>query len=946
MGEITQKEIKALYRRLSFKEDRDPKTATLLQLLKPCERILTDPEDTSLDEQQKVSLAKLLFSLDQQNQFNETLKKPESSDVNRFINLLREEVYRNVNNFVQGFGLNEKAADQLNQKLLEVFGTLIKTHQDQKILNFLENPKEIFTQINQPEIRKGVSFFTSSMKSPENHQDQINPYYARMLTGIYQKIESLKKSLGSQKTEEAKPGEDKTKPGDKWQVKHDAIYGITTWELTNKAAKDDPRLGTNGQLIVKEIDETGYNYINTEDLIERANLFFDTAQWLIDDDRHRQRYQLNPNPELSKLIEETKELFKEKIKTLELNIDEMKNLETRVSYFNEQYPKLEKAIKQALVDLIWLLHQANPHHSVNQWKEIIREEEKNWIYKQGRPNVINIRKIRIHGDDGSERIIRVISAQMTQGAQTKPSSIRALGTFGDEIPNHIQDITATIDEGKIFVHSTHRGHTSYSRFLEKNRMKRRFANVSDVEKVLSEYVTTLYKADPKLSREQVIEIPLSSMILLTPKKGSKRESGLTQVLNKIGIVPATKFESEHRQLKDVQFALEVLRYRAQPISIRLQDGSSARVKFKPSYMSLPVNMGETGQKLLEDSLQKQVNARGFVEYNESIGLYVQSFLKENKISFENNKIFSNLFENSQDFICEDYLRGGDAAKKISSLKQKIIDINVELNALANALNDLQHKLLMYRPDETFLYEQNQYPFEKLEKEFFKKLKKVDRYYEQIDEIHKKNYRKGSTDHTRLKSDIRRVLRTLPEMPEQDDEIQKKMREFALTIDRHLNCLDLFHSKKYRSALYQFQIAYVLNNQVLGKETESFCKSAEDRTGWLRIQIAAHLYFIQLLGRNPNRYHKPDQVLMDDLLRVAHEMGASLDNTFYNSRARGLQLDASLLKSKIGLEIGNKTARLAKGVFDHLKLNAPSKGIRDRWIAFREAIRARKSPGLR
>lgn len=937
MENITQGEIETLYRILSA-NSASKDVATLLQSFQPVyESIHTDSGNTFLDNQQKVSLAKLLFSLDQQHLFNEISEQPELSHFNRLINLLREKLYRNVYELIEAFGLKDEKAVQLNQKFLKILEKLIATNQDEEIQNFLERPTEIFTQISQPEIRKNPSFFTQSVQSEENYQDQINPYYGRILSDVYQKIESLRESLGSQETEEMKQGEDE------WQVKKDALYGITTWKLTNKAAKDDPRLGTNGQLIVKEIDETGYNYINTQDLVERANLFFDTAKWLLDDASLREYYQLDPNPELSELIEQRKELFKKEIKTLELNVDEMKNLETRVAYFNEQYPVLEKSIKQELVDLIWLLQQANPHYSLDQWKEIIQNEEKNWIYKQGRPNIINIRKIRIHGNDGSEYIIRVMSAQITQGDKTKPSSIRGLGTFGDEIPNHIQDITAMIDEqGKVHVLSAHRGHSSYSRFLETDRMKRRFANIGDVEKVLSEYVTTLYKADPKLSRNQVIEIPLSSMILLTPKKGSKTESGLNQGLNKSGIAPITKFESEHRQLKDVQFALEVLRYRTQPISIKLSDGSSASVRFNPSYMNLPVNMGKIGQTILEDSLQEHINARGFVEYNESIGLYVRSFLKENGSSFENNTAFSRLLENSERFICEDYLRGEDSAiREISLLKEKIIAVDNELKNLANSLNDLRN--------EEFPDQQNS--FKKLEKKFFKKLKEVYQYYEAINKIHKENYQKGyPTNDAKLKSDIYKVLRTLPKMPEKDDEIQKKMREFALTIDRHLDCLDLFHSKKYRSELYQFQIAYVLNNQVLGKETESFCKSAEDRTGWFRIRLAAHLYFIRLLGRNPNRYSEKEQVLMGDLLRVAHEMGASLDNTFYNSRARGLQLNASLLKIKIGLEIGNKIARLAKGVFDHLKLNKPSERIKNRWNKFLEANQTnqirRPPPSLR
>jgi hypothetical protein len=102
---------------------------------------------------------------------------------------------------------------------------------------------------------------------------------------------------------------------------------------------------------------------------------------------------------------------------------------------------------------------------------------------------------------------------------------------------------------------------------------------------------------------------------------------------------------------------------------------------------------------------------------------------------------------------------------------------------------------------------------------------------------------------------------------------------------------------------------------MDRNIETFCKSGEDRTGWMRVTLLALTTFKAANGRDPdfnnemdnNNFHK-------NYLNAAHELSASVDNTGFNSGARGLQVDSSYTTSSKNMDFGKSMAVLAKKIY--------------------------------
>jgi hypothetical protein len=143
------------------------------------------------------------------------------------------------------------------------------------------------------------------------------------------------------------------------------------------------------------------------------------------------------------------------------------------------------------------------------------------------------------------------------------------------------------------------------------------------------------------------------------------------------------------------------------------------------------------------------------------------------------------------------------------------------------------------------------------------------------------------------------------------------RDYCLLLQRFLRAQDMYFHKKYSSELYQFQVIYLLSSMQAGRLSEAFCKSAEDRTGWLRISLLAYHAFNLVYGHDPDIYNKEEKAIYTRMLVSARQLSASIENTEQNSDARGPQVDGDTTWVPDNV-ISKKSATLAKLVITRAK----------------------------
>ncbi len=720
--------------------------------------------------------------------------------------------------------------------------------------------------------------------------------------------------------------------GREWEVTIDMKYGTAIYRLVKPTADDIKNgwVGTNKELIVREaLNDDSYTYIRTEDLEARAVLLFDTVQWLLTNankNLQEKDYQLGDTKQINDEIKKMKTAFLTKQKAWALKLGKMQDVSTRVAYFEQQYTKAKKEIEQALFDLTWLLSKHYPTFSQQEWSDIIKKEEANFKMSQGRPNIVNFDVVK---DGKIQKRVRVMSGQFTCGEKTRPTTKRGVSqAIEDIVPNHVRDVTAVVDDNnKVKVLCSVIGHASYSNFEEKDRVKRRISNKKQVVTVIRDIIENMQNPIPDgKDKNNPITVSLTEMLLLTSKLGSLRESLAFHVIKK------DKYQSEYRQLKDSCLAMERLRYSEQPIAVKMKDGSITYVKYDTSYMNMPVNAGESQLKVYNNPLQIGINARGFVDYNKQARKFVNDFKIDNNSSLSDEvKHFINLSKAYIDIESEQ--------RKKQSLIFSIQLNEKFLKSSAKDLNDieakLQKKLDEKVPDEKEINSLKE-QYRKKEKEFSAHLKNNFHLYRQLNELEKRNYMWKTKELTEvLHKQIEKVIATLP-ADAKDDSEQKKVRDLALFMQGHLVCEDMFYHEKYQDEhnTYKFQSHYLINNRAMGREILASCKSSEDRTGWQRVMLAAYVVFIELYGHAPQFDQTEDKRKFDTIIiQKIHEMSASLENTKYNSEARGLQISGRYTDQRIGVEIGKKSAKLAKGIFNHLGGYEPSAEVSETWEAF-------------
>lgn len=721
----------------------------------------------------------------------------------------------------------------------------------------------------------------------------------------------------------------------KWSKSFHERYGVTTWIYTGDA--DDlrvGRVGTDGRTIIKFVNHDNYDFIRTEDFIKRGGLHILGFKH---QSIHQKYLRQLSNEQIYILIDwlnarET-QFQRELEESCALDVAQMTS-EDCVEYFTPRCKSASTIIATLYADLVDKLHAYQPNINKSEIIADLELAEKLHIIDRGRPAYI---KVGTMYEDGK----LMVSAQFPQGQQTVPSSYRGrqvavskerqqlvardldeervplLSDVGDHsesgvspqstgpilvgpaqsmLSNHVVDLTATIYDEEIVPQIEVIGHSSYPPIGVKDELTRRYLAyygvLENIKSIASRKISSLSEDESDVgSAEKPLKIQLSSMLLLTPFV-NKWIDGLIR-----------KLESEDSQAAESAMAIEMIRHQPQPMKIEI-NGRIYHIHIDISYMNIPVNVSGIAQGVLSGhSLQHRINSRGFFEYCQRI----QAALSQRADGLSDESVAVKEIKQGWNSLQANLIN--DAV-----LLEQIKDLNDAIKRYENQLNKLHQESLS-------LFEQYLQATDVDAKEQYKKQYKVIRrdiveiedvchaYYSHI--LHRKKvlFDENQTLIDRLHDLINQFFESCRYLKDQYD--------FCVLLQRFLRAQKMFYHKEYQDYLYHFQVLYLLTNAQAGGDVETFCKSAEDRTGWCRIMIMAYTAFIQQQGRDPDFHSKADLDILQKHSIAARQLSTSFENTEENSDARGTQVEPTTTGVKSN-SICNQNAKLAKGVIKEAK----------------------------
>jgi hypothetical protein len=692
------------------------------------------------------------------------------------------------------------------------------------------------------------------------------------------------------------------------EVRFETAYDQTIYIFSDPTKADRSLVGTNGKSIIKIFGDNSYDHIKTEDFITRGKVFFDTARYLVtqptlvgDVDAAKTKanpYYIRDEERRKKFIDEltTQEntLINNIRRESSLDTKEMRG-ESAKTYFESKLKIATNLLKQSYVDMAASL-QTQVLSEKTSLKIIVKDiqrAEKSFIAHTGRPIFLKIGKIQSQ---------KMFSIQDPLGNQTLPSTERR-GNYKTKLSNHVRDGSGHFDDDVPHVDVTIDGHSSYPAIGEKNEAVRRYISYSAAEEKVAQLVSDMVNADPSISNN--ITIPFSTMIMISPILG-KKTNELT-----LSLVGKSKLESEHAQLADTAYALNMLRTRS-PITITVKDKNNlertVNVTVDVSYMNVPVN--KAGFNFPSTKLQNKINNRGFYEFSQNISSMAAPQEIPSGIPIRLKKL-NEILDISQD----PYI--------LPSTQKALADKYSDLNFIMKTIHDIDKSDKPNQKEKSNLY----LKYNSVRKDVHKLEAQLNGQFARITELKRQQYSRNSELFNAAKiairaelSDIHNKLKNNRLGGEEKNNLINS-RDYLLTQDRFLKAQQLFYSKEYltKDKAYQFNINFLLANEGAGRPIEAFCKSAEDRTGWLRTSLLGHIAYSQEYGFDPDLTDKDQKAKYDSLFAApAHELSASIENTDANSGARGMQVsDQEIGHDFAKVDIDKGMAGLAKKVNKNL-----------------------------
>jgi len=419
----------------------------------------------------------------------------------------------------------------------------------------------------------------------------------------------------------------------------------------------------------------------------------------------------------------------------------------------------------------------------------------------------------------------------------KFTSISALRDY-DNLPNHILRHTQILHKGNTVSIPPWITHSSYAPIAIADQYQR----LQMGAKALRQNLTTLVRimADETLLAEKLnrgttsrhpLIINLATMMLLSPL-GNKKINGI-KVVEKI-------FKNESAMVEESYLLLRMYHQRA--CEWATDSNKIIHAKFISNCMNVGVNIMRNLN--LPSDYSQQINNNGFTELWKNASSYytpldlgsldknLQKFAKAlNKILNVRQRELAKFKKKNSDGEVVDIV---DSTWKAQSLPKHYLELEEILK------ND--HKI---------------YELEKIYKLIKEKEKNIDVIYNKLLEVTRAFWKKNSSSINHILDQLEPQLRDLEvdfgygtplENPE-----YRQLRD-RIEFERvFLEAQNLYLSGDYKKEknTYLFQAYYLILYEKMGAVEEFFCKSAEDRTGYLELVLISMYTFKEIKGYFPN-----------------------------------------------------------------------------------------------
>lgn len=669
-------------------------------------------------------------------------------------------------------------------------------------------------------------------------------------------------------------------------------YHFEEWILT-----PGERHGQKHKLKIRVFNKESYNGPRLEDFLKRLDAIYNTAISEIDNND-----KLTNKEELKKNLTYYKELTAKKLKE-ECEIEAIP-LQDLVKKEEEVIAKIEQAAEHLQFFIAHALPIVYPKSTLDEAVKLFQHAEAQWTAKQGRPDFINVYQLG--------QMTR-ISTQRVVGDKIIPSTKRDEG----KLANFVQVSTGSVNsKGESQIDFTGYRHSSYPPIKVKDKIERRAMACEAVKDMLSELARKeLEGRDPsEFGINNPLVINLSSMALLSPIKGDKS---------------FMKEESEHRQLKESQYAL--MMYNQRPLELII-NGKKVIVKPQINLMNDPANLHGLKLKQINQSLNKvwhklgvssdldeTINTKGMHSFIGDATHHIHDEIEKIK----RNKLLDNDKSATEIISLYEKINKAYAESKGLQTAQKKLNQLLEKDELTSAYKDLEEKQKAYLKDKSSanesMYHAQVQKVRKIENKLHKAYKAVEHEREKIWLGNKQNL-------SELQNQLIAYLGDEKNRQKMESGEGKSLKKFFQFMQLYHQAEALYYSKNDQP--HEFPSRYLLVNQLMGKSVDWFCKSGEDRTGRLNNFIEELCGFSAQKGYFPrydfgkNRILTEDREEQQELAKTVVEFSVSRDICDENAHgARGLQQSESGMKVNAGLpnKSGYAIAKLAKSNLYDVKL---------------------------
>ncbi len=687
----------------------------------------------------------------------------------------------------------------------------------------------------------------------------------------------------------------KTEPvnGRQYEVQLDLRNHTSTMIITGNAQDRALGLvGTDNRAVIKMLNQNSYDFVKSDDFIDRIKMIFASALAMAEDEKAH--LTTSDYTALKIALERDQAQFLRLIRkycdfhTQDHAIrhskqgDESANTKAAQAKFDEAYDIAHKAVSASINKCARLLESFRSTYYQRQYKvepdltQIVGElaqKEVELISARGRPFDIKVSDVIQEG-----QAIKVVSAQMPLGKKTLPSTNKKGLDPDTKLSNHVRDFAGVIDkEERVHKRTVFDNHSSYCPIEEKDGPTRVWGSYHAAREKVMQLAQAMLDANPELAKSG-IDVNLTTLSLLTPYKSEKANKAI-QGKN-----------SEYMQLKDVRTALNMLMHGpglvlgAHGIPIRLQ----------ATHMNLPVNVAGAKLVTVNPKLQQEINAKGFYDFREKLIAQLPE-LQEMKVVMNNTG--QALVDDIELYLNNNSPRADKGYREAVNL----------INRSGAELHDVYHKWHAVLSD----YQAGDVTKDHVKnvKSYAEKLNNsLGDAYIAIDSAFEKSFKNKSKE---MNSElVKRLHAYLKDPNEHDPEpVRKKLSSLLYGLQAERLYYERF--KNDDNQAYDFHVNYLMSNYSMQQLVEFFCKSAEDRTGALRIKLFAHMMFEEIHHRPPNLNDKSDAYSFLKYSKLAHEITVSLENTKHNSQARGLQVKEIFTINGYNMSAGKLMGALAK-----------------------------------